>query len=421
MAVKYWTAQAALYKFTFDGDGTTTHSPIVGETINVDGEEGDETAIVHSWTLSGGSWAGNDAAGTMYVYSASATFIANLADNDLIEDSGGTAICRSTTAVTLVTGNWQEAGNWGEGEDPAVPVDDDEVIFDSRSVISVTDGISILETGGDTFDLMHVRAGYTGDIGTTGERFHNNADKIIFEGTGTMWLICSAGDQALETDSDIDLVICNSDGGTLKLGSDVNSSIFTAQLTEVWAISGNVDILDDTNVDTLRLTPQRQGDLTVTIGINCEDDKANTEMDIFMATGTLTTDSKTGVLEQHDGTINYGTDLGASPETDMDITTMRIFGGIFNWNPDDSGNDAYIGDLSIYGGTVDASATLNNDRDKVLGNGAGNDIYLFDGGTLNVANDKGNILIAGSSQLWNFGGTLITDTYSEIGISYNQP
>ena len=67
------------------------------------------------------------------------------------------------------------------------------------------------------------------------------------------------------------------------------------------------------------------------------------------------------------------------------------------------------------------AATTNNDRAKALGNGAGNDVFVFDGATLNIANNMGNITIAGSSQLWNLGGTITTDQGAQIAISYDQP
>ena len=75
----------------------------------------------------------------------------------------------------------------------------------------------------------------------------------------------------------------------------------------------------------------------------------------------------------------------------------------------------------IFKGDFIASGTTNNNRAKALGNGAGNDVWLFEGATINIANNKGNITIATSSQLWNFGGTLTTDSGSQIAVSCDQP
>ncbi|KKK48667.1 hypothetical protein LCGC14_3142820, partial [marine sediment metagenome] len=122
--------------------------------------------------------------------------------------------------------------------------------------------------------------------------------------------------------------------------------------------------IGDTNIDTavqiLRITPNndKPDNVTVTIYEDCIRSKATAyNISIYMNNGTCTLDSAATLIEMKKGTFNYGTDLGASPETGMDITTLRIHGGSFNWYPDDSGDDAYIGNLYLFGGTFNASAT----------------------------------------------------------------
>jgi len=165
----------------------------------------------------------------------------------------------------------------------------------------------------------------------------------------------------------------------------------------------------------------KASNVTVVVEKDAFDAKNTTATNIYMHNGTLTTDSMVGTFEVHNGTVNYGTDLAASPETDLNITDLKMYGGTFNWYPDDSGGDAYIGDLWLFGGTIDASGATNSDRAKALGNGAGNDIHVFKGATLLLNNGRGNITIAASSQLWNFAGIIKTDTGSEISISYDTP
>lgn len=412
MSVKYWEAQAALYEFDYD---TGTHAPVVGETINVDVEAG-ETAVVQAWTVTSGAWGSSSAAGKMWVYSCSADFIANLADNDNLDDSGSNQICITTGGVTAKVGDWQTSGNWGTGEDPSIPVDNDTVIFDNRSTQSVTDGIAVGETGGVTLDLLHVLSNFTGDIGTTSERLHINPDKVIFEGSGTMWLECSEDDAV--TDSDIDLVICNSSAGTLKLSSDVNTSSWVSTFTEVWGINGALDILDSTWVDTLRIMPaqNRASNVEVTIGTGCVRAKASADtMEIFMLNGSCVSNSGALLIDKGEGTFTLGTASGGG--TNVDVTKLINCAGTFSWYPDEA--NAFIGKAYIFGGTFNSSATTNNTRAKVLGGGAGNDIYVFEGATLNVANGRGNITVAGSSQLFNFGGTVTTDHNTELAITYN--
>ncbi|KKM88780.1 hypothetical protein LCGC14_1255270 [marine sediment metagenome] len=79
----------AAHQFAFDGG---EHLPVVGELVAVNGAETTEYAYVKSFTVTSGTWA-SDAAGVFEVHKATNAFAANLEDNDIIEDSGGTTIC----------------------------------------------------------------------------------------------------------------------------------------------------------------------------------------------------------------------------------------------------------------------------------------------------------------------------------------
>ncbi len=422
MAVKRWTARALLYEFNYDAG---TNTPVVGETLNVDGEEGDETCVIHSWTVAGGSWAGNNASGKMWVYSASATFIANLENNNVIENASADKICDVTGGVTLkgADGDWQLAGNWNDGEDPAVPAASDEVIFDAASVLPVLDGIAVGETGGVDFDLLHIKAGYSGDIGTASERLHTSANKIITEGTGTYYIEVS--EDATGKDQAIPLVIINNRDGTVYLTSNQNDGSWCCEFTEV-IVSGGTVYIGDTNIDTavqcLRIVPtnNKASNVTVIMYEDCVRTKAVAyNPEIYMTNGTCTCDSACTLIEMFNGTFNYGID--GTEETGLNIATLRLFGGTFNWYPDDTDGDAEIADLWLFGGEFVSNADTNNDRAKLLGSGAGDDIYVFEGALLDIANNMGNITIAASSQLWNLGGVITTDSGAQIAVTYNQP
>ncbi len=421
MTIKYWTALTGFYEFDYD---VGSHSPVAGEVIKVDGEEGTEYATIQSWTVAGGAWGTNDATGKMWVHSATAAFIANLENNDVIEDSGGTKICDTTGGVTDTEGDWQTAGNWGTGEDPAVPVATDVVIFDGRSTISVADGIAVGETGGVDFVLLHVKKTYTGDIGASDERLHTSCVKIIIEGSGTYYIECS--EDATGKDQAIVLVIVNNKSATMYLTSNENTGSWCCEFTEVIVVAGTVEI-GDTNIDTavqyLRLATRtnRSDYAVVTVHEDCERYKATTyKITVQMSNGTLTMDSGATLIEQYNGNLEYGSDLGTSPETGLDIETLLLYGGSFNWHPDDSGNDAYISDGWIFGGTFNASSSTNADRTRFIGNGAGNDFHIFEGATFNIASNYGNVELAASSQIWNFGGTILMDNYTEISIDYDK-
>lgn len=318
-------------------------------------------------------------------------------------------------------GDWATATNWSLGHVPN-DSDADDVVFDGRGFGTeheIRDVITGTNTHGETFPLFHVKKSYTGNIGLSAEEIKVRGNKFIFEGSGTMFLECSEVDQV--TDSAIDLLIVNGDG-TLNISSNVNTASWTSEFTEIIGLKGTLTVLDTTNIATMRISPRsnKSNNVICTIGINCVDLKdSDAPMDLFMNNGQLTTDSALGDVIKRGGTLNYGTDLGGSPETGLDITSLRHHGGTFNWKPDDSGDDAFIKELWLYGGILDASSTANNNRAKVLGGGAGFDVYVFEGSTLNIANSMGNITIAGSSQLWNWGGTINVDNYTQIATTYD--
>ena len=174
-------------------------------------------------------------------------------------------------------------------------------------------------------------------------------------------------------------------------------------------------------VANLYLAPKdgKGSNATVTIEKDCYKVNGDVAMNIYMGGGTLTSDSKVGVFHVCDGTVNYGTDLGASPETDLNITTLIQFNGTFNWYPDDSGDDAYIANARIFGGSFLANGSTNADRDKKLGNGTGKDFMMYAGSTVNLANGRGTIELATNSKFFNYGGTLRIDSGAEITLTYH--
>lgn len=324
-----------------------------------------------------------------------------------------------------VDGDVQTAGNWDGG----VPEEFDEVIFDSRSIgangADVDDGIAVGETGGIDYNLLHFKSGHTGLIGTSSERYHTSAQKIIIEGSGTYYIEVS--EDAISKDQAIPLIIINNKDAIVYLTSNENTASWVCEFTTVIVVAGNVNIGDSsivTAVEFLYIMPKndRKTNATVVIGIDCIRSKTTTyNMSIYMANGTCIMDSAVTLIDMKNGDFSYGTDLGGSPETGLNILTLHLYGGNFNWYPDDSGT-ALIATGWIYGGTFDASGTLNNDRTKFLGAGAGFDFHIFEGATFNIANDKGNISVQTNSQVWTIGRPeLILSSYTQLGLLYDQP
>ena len=426
MAVKYWTGKADLYEIDYDnGGGGTAHVPIVGEVLYVNGSEATEYATVQAWTVTSGTWLGNDAAGKMWVYSATAAFIANLEEDEELEDADANVVV-DITAVALVariTGDWQVAGNWGTGEDPAVPLADDEVIFDSRSSLAPTEGMLDGESGAVaqcTFDLLHFKTGYTAGVASAAEPLCCAPDRVVIEGTGTYYILNGKTSQG--TDSIIANTIINNTAAIVYLYSNATGG-FSSVYTNIAVVGGTVTgayytLETDVGINITELliapTSNRISDATVTI------EKDATCGIIHLNSGTLTIDSACQYLYQMGGICYFGSDLGAAPETALDITVkLLLYGGTFYWRPDDSGNDAYIKQAHIFGGKFDASGTTNNDRAKVLGGGAGYNITVYTGALMYLNNNRGNITKAAGSKIYNMGGTIKLDSNCDMSLTYD--
>ena len=245
MAVKYWTGVSGtttgIWEFDYD---TGTHSPVVNEVINVVGLSGSEFATVIAWTVASGAWGTSDAAGKMWVHLASINFQLNLENNDPLEDSGTTQICITTGGATSKFVDWQVAGNWGTGEGVTVPVADDEVIFDNAVDIKFpTSGMLDSESGSAaqcTFDLLHFKVGWTGDIGTAAEPLCCSPDKIVIDGSGTYYILCGKDNQS--TDTTVTDVFINNADAIVYLYSNANDGANTCEFTNVYVMAGTLNM-----------------------------------------------------------------------------------------------------------------------------------------------------------------------------------
>ncbi len=322
---------------------------------------------------------------------------------------------------------WTLAANWTAGTSTStVPIAGDTVLFDQRTVTNqAISAMAVGDTGGIDYALLHIKKGHTGTIGAAGSPLHTSAQKILIEGSGTYYIEVS--ENAVGADQIIPLVIINNSQATVYLTSNQNDVNWCCEFTEIVITGGTVYIgyngsaTVDTAVQTLRIKPQRDvaNNAIVYIKEDCERYKATAyKMSIYMQNGTVTSDSAATLIDMTNGTFNYGTDLAASPETGMDITTLQMAGGTFNWYPDDAG-DPYIANLWVYGGTFDASGTTNNDRTKYIGAAAGNNAYLFAGASMKLNNGMGNIKLDSDCKFWNYGGTLIVDQSTQVGLTYD--
>jgi hypothetical protein len=323
--------------------------------------------------------------------------------------------------TSAASGDWNANANWSEAD---VPEDGDEVIFDSRSVVSVTEGMLDGESGaalaGD-WDLLHIKEGYTGTIGSATEPLCGTPTKVIMEGTGTLHLLCGETDQS--TDATIPTVIINNPSATVYLYSNCNDGANIAEFTNVYLLAGTLYLAfydpdtDDQgcSVANLYVMPRdnKSNNATVYIKKDAYDVKNSTAMNIYMANGTLTTDSQVGTFHIYNGTVNYGTDLGGSPEADLDIATLIMHGGTFNWYPDDSGTPTITAAWLLGKSKFYANATTNDDRAKTI-----TALYTFAGTTIDLSNSKGNITV---TSWYDYGSSLTVDTHGKLALTYDQP
>jgi len=322
--------------------------------------------------------------------------------------------------------DWATAANWSGDTLPAA---DDEVIFDGRQVTKPTTGMSDGAAnnsgvvGQCTFDLLHFESSYTGGIGTAALPLCCAPDKVIIDGTGTYYLNCAKTDQS--TDCDVDLLIINNASAVVYLYSNCNDGANLAEWTRVMLLAGELHVAfysadtDDQGayVKDLVISPRfgAAGSATCYIEKDAYDVLNSVASNIYVANGTLATDSQVGTFEMYNGTVYYGSEkltTTAVTEADMDIAELRQHGGTFWWLPDDSGTPT-ITTAHILGGTFDASDSTSNDRAKTI-----TTMYGCAGATVNLDNGRGNITVTNYN---DFGAALTVDTGSKLAISYDTP
>jgi len=328
------------------------------------------------------------------------------------------------------SGDFSAAGNW-TGIKPAAG---DEVVWDGRSVVDTDEGMLPSESGNLAFDLLHIKSDFTGDIGTAAEPLAigtaaGNEMTVIFEGTGSMHLMVSIDQDDALDDAVLPRVICNSNGGTLYLYSLANSADWQGSFTNVYLVQGTLALATEAHggvvgdgigpiVTNLYLCPKnnKASAITCTIVADSYNVDDTTYTNLYMQNGTLTTDSGLGIVHLEKGTLHIGTDGGGGTNVDI-VTNLIMLGGILNWNPNE--DSAYIEEGHIFGGTLQCSTTINETNTRVLGAGANDNIYVYEGATLDLATGRGLVSVAGSAAIINLGGTIITDSVSTIAIAYN--
>lgn len=333
-------------------------------------------------------------------------------------------------------GDWMNNANWS-GNHPAA---DDEVIFDGRcnatdSGEAPDEGMLITESGHvdhSTLDLLHFKESYTLGCASSTEPLCTSPDKLIISGSGTYYIACGLTDD--DTDATIATTIINNPAATVYLYSYANDANNICAYTTVYVLAAaNVYLAYMTGpaenqgcyVANLYLIPRnnKASNASVIIEKDAYDVDNSLATNIYMRNGTLRTDSMVGTFQLYDGTVNYGSapvTSTAVSEADLNITTLTMHGGTFNWYPDDSGSDATITAANIFGGTFDASENTvyySPEIGKII-----TTLKAYPGAVVNLNNNMGTIDVP---ILYNYGAELNLDKGIKLDIDpatvYNQP
>lgn len=332
-------------------------------------------------------------------------------------------------------GDWMNNANWS-GNHPAA---DDEVIFDGRC--NTIDGGEAPDEGmldGEsghtdhaTLDLLHFKEGYTLGIGSAAEPLCTSPDKLIIDSSGTYYILCGLDNQS--SDTTIATTIINNPSATVYLYSNCNDGANVAEFTTVYVLAAAAVYLAFYSIDTddqgcsvaaLYVSPRnnKASNANVIIEKDAYDVFHSQATTIHMQNGTLRTDSQIATLNLWKGTVNYGSapvTSTAVSEADLDIATLNMYGGEFNWYPDDSGSDATITAANIFGGTFDASENTvyySPEIGKVI-----TTLKAYPGAVVNLNNNMGTIDVP---TLYNYGAELNLDKGIKLDIDpatvYNQ-
>lgn len=313
-----------------------------------------------------------------------------------------TKIFIGNTANHVGDWQWDDAGasyatsNWidSEGNKCSKPVNNDIVIFDSRSS-AVTDGTARGETGGIRLALLHVRSSCTANIASSDEYLHLEADAIIFEGKGTMYLKCSAANQT--TDSSIAKVIIRNSTGVVYLASDINTANYSSVFGTIETIRSNLNITNSTIVGQINAIGDNN---IITIGTNCVNVKdSNARINIYQTGGIITSGSEIGEVVKTGGTLNAS----------LSITNIQLSGGVCNYEPADS--EPVISEGRFSGGTFKATGANNFQ----FGSNADEKFYVSDSATLDFSSYEGQVGYSSGSELIVIGtGTVKGKSGSEM-------
>jgi hypothetical protein len=232
-----------------------------------------------------------------------------------------------------VTDAWSTASNWTGS---AVPVDGDLVIIPATNSQAIQTG---LDQNGVELVGLYIEAGYTPNIGSSGNHLIIHTDKLEHHGSGSLFFTLVG---APTTDDNFDHVIIDSNNLT-------NAATITAQTStrsRLFEITkGKVDFTTASVFDTAtkiacsyRSNPSTDVNLTIPAG-------AGTVTDLFM---------DGGYCEAHPLISNLHARSGVLKKKTTTCTKIHQTGGLINYELTGT-----IAELNGLAGTFDATRTLD--------------------------------------------------------------
>ncbi len=407
MANKYWYGGGRAGDWTYDSSVTDTLD-------NAAAVDKSTTPATVGIPITGHAFDASDLvtlAGTTN-YNGTYAIVSETANEIVITAAYVAETFAITDTITAVS-NWKLLA---DGADTAKPTAGDAVYFNNRAADDSSTGkkqsadINISGTDTGTPDLVgfYVTSTYDGDIGTSAEYLEIEADgdDVLFEGSGTAYLKLSAG---VGTDADIGRLVVNNATGTVYLASLENDGANVGLYALVLAFAGTLNIDAGTAITKMVVLGQS---VTVTASTGVTNVLASADADIIVKDGSVTWDSPFDTLELYAGRFYWGSS-GMTPTAGLDATLLAIYpSGRFNWQTADTAK-SILKQFIAYGGTIDASRSVNSGYAKEIGSGSEMS-EVWTGATVKLDNGNRNITIAAGSDIEGFGGTLVPPAGSII-------
>lgn len=396
MAIKTWLGGIGTFGYDSGSD-----EPTVGDVIT--GTSSGAFGLYVSTTITGGSWAGDDAAGVMTIRAISGTFTADeVLINTTQSDTDIATVDLDGTAFTDSSGDFNIAANWSTA---VVPADGDTLLFNIQaSLVPASFADTTFQTVGKSFSvsgtldqsakdfpLIKGDKNFTGGIGyglvsTTYHALRCAAGMVIWAGEGDFHLV------AQHATEDIDKIIFSSANGNLYLGKGSSNGQVIVDVTQN---GKNVELLA---AESGTLAAPELNKITCISNsgtTTLASDNSSSTLVIKQTNGTVTAKCNIADVEVMGGTFKWGLS-DFEPAAAKTIDSLLLLAGNVFW--DMAGT---ISLLKAYSGNL----ALTGSGAKVVGDAAVNSGTIeVHAAALDFTNESDNISLAANAEVVVYNG-----------------